>query len=305
MAEHPESERAALLALLRLRPGNLTWPEIATEVAFSGSAVSVLQERTSDGLLPDPAVVEALAAAMAEISEWKQAGLRLLTVLDQDYPRRLLDIRETPPFLFASGHVIPDDMGMSVVGSRRASEAGLSMANAAAELLVRKGLTVIAGLAAGIDTAAHRAALNAGGRTVALIGTGINRSYPAENRVLQSEVEERGLVLSQFLPDAPPTRHSFPMRNATMSGYGHATIVVEAGETSGTRIQARLATQHGRPVILSHAVAEKTQWGSALAQRRGVYVVRSLEDLERAMDHVLGEQHALKLALQDLSPSAA
>lgn len=305
MAHDVHAERAALLALLKIRPGKSTWPELATEVAFLGSAICLLEERTSQSLLPDPEVVAALESAEADLAEWDRMGLRLVTVMDSDYPRRLLDIRETPPFLFASGHLLSDDRGMSVVGSRHASPLGLSMAATAAELLVEKGLTVIAGLAAGIDSAAHRAALAAGGRTVAFIGTGIRKSYPAENRALQREIEERGLVLSQFLPDAPPTKYNFPMRNATMSGYGHATIVVEAGETSGTRIQARLATQHGRPVILARAVAEKTQWGAALAERRGVYVVAGTGELQSAIEQVLGEQEALRAALRDLAPSAA
>src|ERR1700744_4410475 len=98
-------------------------------------------------------------------------------------------------------------------------------------------VTVVSGLARGIDTAAHRAALDAGGRTVAVIGTGIGRVYPAENRGLQNEIADRGLLISQFWPDAPPQKHTFLMRNATMSGYGLATVVVEAGEHSGARAQ--------------------------------------------------------------------
>ncbi len=305
MSQVVDQERVALFALLKIRPERMSWPELASEVAFLGTATAVLEERTAQGLLPDPAVVAALDEAAEELTTWEQQGLRLVTVLDTDYPRRLLDIRETPPFLFVDGSLRQDEAGMSVVGSRHASDRGLNMATAAAEMLVDKGLSVIAGLAAGVDAAAHRAALAAGGRTVAFTGTGITRVYPAQNRELDDEVRQRGLVLSQFLPAAPPTKHTFPMRNATMSGYGRATIVVEAGETSGTRIQARLATQHGRPVILSRPVAESTQWGAALARRRGVFVVSNMSELARAIDHVLGEQDALRAALRDLAPTAA
>src|SRR5699024_12355289 len=105
------------------------------------------------------------------------------------------------------------------------------------------------GLAEGVDSAAHRAALDCGGRTVAVLGTGINRCYPRQHKELQEEVAKRGLLLSQFLPDAPPTKTSFPMRNAVMRGYAAATIVVEAGEYSGARIQARYALAHGRPLF--------------------------------------------------------
>lgn len=119
----------------------------------------------------------------------------------------------------------------------------------------RRGrLSVIAGLAEGIDTAAHRAALVAGGRTVAFIGTGIDKRYPAANIEIHDEIAHSGLVLSQFYPGAGPTKHTFPMRNVLMSGYGLATIVVEAGEYSGSRIQARTAGEHGRPVILTDSV---------------------------------------------------
>src|SRR5581483_252563 len=112
----------------------------------------------------------------------------------------------------------------------------------------------ISGLAAGIDTAAHTAALESGGRTVAVIGTGITRCYPAANIELQEAIAHSGLVLSQFWPESSASKASFPMRNATMSAYGRATIVVEASEQSGARIQARLAVAHGRPVVLMNSV---------------------------------------------------
>lgn len=298
-------ERAALFALLKVRPGGMSWPEIATEVAYAGSATAVWDERVMDGLLPSPDAEAAWAAAIRELDAWQAAGLNLVTVLDDDYPQRLLDIRETPPFLFAAGSLLREDSGMSVVGSRHASERGLQIAAEAARLLVAKRMTVIAGLAAGIDAAAHRAALEAGGRTVAMIGTGINKFYPTTNQELQREIADRGLVLSQFFPDASPTKHNFPMRNATMSGYGQATIVVEAGETSGTRIQARLAVQHGRPVILTDSVAAGTRWGALLSERPGVHVAAGMSELNDVIERVSADQGALKDALRDLAESAA
>jgi DNA processing protein len=157
------------------------------------------------------------------------------------------------------------------------------MALSVATHLAAEGLTVIAGLAAGIDTAAHRAALDSHGRTVGVIGTGIRKYYPADNRELQDQIARDGLLLSQFYPDAPPSKTSFPMRNATMSGYGIATVVVEAGEKSGARIQARLAVEHGRPVILSDMVVEANEWAKKLCSRPGVYVASSVGEV---MDHV-------------------
>lgn len=297
MGAQASDELVALVALLNTRPRKMTWPEISAEVAYTGSAITVWQAQFDDALLPAPDTTAAIEAARQDIDSWASQGLRIVTVLDPEYPQRLLDIRETPPFLFAAGELRSRDFGMSIAGSRHASDRGLAVASAAAQLLVEKGLSVIAGLAAGIDATAHRAALEAGGRTVAFVGTGITKSYPTQNHELQREIADRGLVLSQFWPDAPPTRHSFPIRNAAMSGYGLATIVIEAGETSGTRIQARLAVEHGRPVILTDVVAETTSWGAALAERHRVHVVNGLDELSVVVDKVRGEQDELRAAL--------
>jgi DNA processing protein len=150
---------------------------------------------------------------------------------------------------------LADDPAVSVVGSREASPQGLTMAAHVARELTARKMTVVSGLARGIDTAALQATLDAGGRAVTVIGTGIGtgigRTYLTENRALQQEIAKRGLVLSQFWPDGPPQKHTFLMRNATMSGYGLATVIVEAGAKSGARVQARIAVEHGRQVILT------------------------------------------------------
>jgi len=298
--ESRDRELAALLALLRQRPGGAGWNEIAAEVAAAGSAQALLKGESEDALFASPGPEPDVKQAEADVRAWAEAGYRWLTVLDPEYPSRLLGIREVPPFLFYQGTLRESDEGMSVVGSRSASEWGLELAADVARLLVSEGLTVIAGLAAGIDTAAHQAALDAGGRTVAFLGTGISQSYPAPNRALQREIAERGLLLSQFYPEAPPTKHSFPIRNATMSGYGLATIVIEAGEHSGTRIQARVAGDHGRPVILTDRVAGSTSWGAALVGRPNVYVVGSLPELAQAVNDVREAPARLRSALDEL-----
>ena len=305
MDQSDREERAALLALLRASPKSVSWHQIASEVAFHGSARALSDQPSDEALFSDPHVQASVEQAHRDLDAWEARGLRMVTVLDAAYPQRLLDIRETPPFLFYEGDLRAEDAGMSVVGSRNASSRGLEFADAAARLLVGEGLSVIAGLAAGVDATAHRAALDAGGRTVAFIGTGITKSYPAANRDLQAEIARRGLVVSQFLPDAPPTKQTFPMRNASMSGYGLATIVVEAGENSGTRIQARLAMEHGRAVILTSPVVASTTWGAALAARPGVHVVDGLDDLARAVDSVRGERDEIRAALRELALAEA
>lgn len=201
------------------------------------------------------------------------------TVLDESYPVQLAGVQEAPPILFALGDLRRTDLAVSVVGSRKASEFGLQVAGDVAKGLAHEGITVLSGLAEGIDTAAHEAALGAHGRTVAVIGTGIRRQYPATNRELHGEIARRGLLLSQFWPDAPPTRYTFPMRNATMSGYGITTVVVEAGETSGARIQARVAVEHGRPVILTSLVVDRNEWAKALQGRPRVFVASSADEV--------------------------
>lgn len=273
------AERVALVALLRTRPGGRSWSALMADVVEAGSALEVLRGGDQLSLIGDPATDLAYVEAEQVVAKWDAAGLRMLTVLDKDYPERLLGIHQAPPFLFAEGLLLRDDPAVSVVGSRKASSRGLAIARDIASALAREGFTVVAGLAAGIDTAAHVAALDVLGRTVAVIGTGITKCYPAANRDLQRAIGERGLVLSQFFPDAPPQQHNFPMRNVTMSGYGIATVVVEAGEHSGARIQARVAVEHGRPVILTDLVVERTDWGKALVGRPGVYVAAGTQDV--------------------------
>lgn len=175
------------------------------------------------------------------------------------------------------------------------------MATSISDALVSMGVTVVAGLAAGIDTAAHETALRRGGRTVAVIGTGIKRHYPAANRKLQERIAHEGLLLSQFWPDAPPQQHNFPMRNAVMSGYGIATVVVEAGEHSGARIQARMAVHHGRPVILTDLVANGTEWGRDLLDRPDVYLASSIGDVAKCVDELAKRPTELGAVLSQIA----
>ncbi len=184
--------------------------------------------------------------------------MRLLTILDDRYPENLRAVHDRPPLIFVAGQLASEDSrAIAVIGARRATRRGIDTARSVAAHLVETGFTVASGLAEGIDTAAHTTALARGGRTIAVIGTGLARSYPPGNALLQARIATRGAVVSQFWPDSPAKKESFPMRNAVMSGLSLATVVVEAGETSGARTQARLALAHGRPVFLHHAVLEQ------------------------------------------------
>lgn len=291
-------ERAALVALLRERPGKMKYPDVLREVLKAGSAVEVWDEHVPTELFPEPGSVDQIELAQADLQAWEAEGLQVVTVLDDDYPARLAGVHEAPPLLFARGDLRGHDDAVSVVGSRKATSQGIDIADGVARGLVAEGLTVLSGLAEGIDTAAHTAALDVGGRTVAIIGTGIRKNFPAANKALQERIARDGLLLSQFWPDAPPARFRFPMRNATMSGYGLATVVVQAGETSGARIQARVAVEHGRPVILTDLVVRANEWARALEGRPRVFVasshdeviahVRDIRDQDRAFEQLIG-----------------
>ena len=233
---------------------------------------------------------QSLLSARRELSSWRQDGYQFVSILNSDYPRRLRSVHDAPPFLFYRGDLTTlRSVGVSVVGSREVSPEGVRRAMDLATHLAERGITVISGLARGVDAAAHTAALAAGGRTVGVIATGIAGPYtPTTSRALHEQVAAHGALVSQFSPTAPAMKHTFLKRNATMSGLGFATVVIEAGEHSGARAQARLAMEHGRPVILTDHVVQSTKWGRELADgsRANVYVVSTREDVHAVISRV-------------------
>ena len=282
-------ERAALVALLRLGRGEpADW---ARQLEHEGGVLALLHRELSESegqgtlLAEDPEPL--LRQAQADIDGWSAEGLRLLTVLDADYPQNLREVHNRPPLLFTAGSLGPEDeRSLAVIGSRQASTAGLAAAAQMAEALVAAGFVVVSGLARGIDTTAHKAALAAGGRTLAVVGAGLRRCYPPENEGLQRRIAVTGAVISQFWPEAPPSRHSFPSRNAVMSGIARGTVIIEASVRSGARVQARLALAQGRPVFLARALLTQ-DWAAELAQRTGVHIFddpRRVIDIVRRLD---------------------
>lgn len=288
-----DRDTAALIALLRY--GDRPWGQYAEAIEDAGSAVQVLEEgvdgtRRGDGpqLFGTPSGAVDLEPIMEEVGGWRSEGFKVLTLLDDAYPRNLRMIHDRPPIIFVHGALSDDDNNsVAVVGARRASSEGLEVAKAMAAGIADSGYTVISGLAAGVDSAAHTAALGKNARTVAVIGTGLRRSYPPGNEELQRTIAERGAVLSQFWPDAAPSKKSFPMRNAVMSGLALATVVIEATNTSGARMQARLALEHNRPVFL-HKRLLVHEWARDCAARPGAHVITGadevLERIERLTD---------------------
>ena len=281
-----------------LRTGRRSWVEYAELVEELGSATAALQQELAAGrepsgqtsLIPADSTTaeELLIQANHDLERWSAQGMQLVTVLDPGYPPNLRAVHDRPPMVFMSGRLTPADANaVAVVGARKATAPGLRHATAIAQHLVDRNFTVVSGLAAGIDTAAHSAALTANGRTLAVIGTGLARFYPPENHALQREIATRCAVVSQFWPDAPPTKRSFPMRNAVMSGMALATVVVEASQTSGARTQTRLALAHGRPVFLLSTLVERQAWAQQAAARPGTHVVGDPDEITAALERLI------------------
>jgi DNA processing protein len=293
-----DEERVALVALLGEQAGSdprrryAGLSDIAAEVVRHGSALAVWNERhplTLDG----PGEAEAARArARDRLARWRAAGLGFVTVLDRRYPLPLGHIAPMPPIMFVTGELRADEVGVSVAGSREASARGQQMAGAIARGLVERGLSVISGLANGIDAAAHHATLAAGGHPIGVLGTGITRVYPETNRALHAHVADAGGLVSQFSPEQRPDRHTLALRNATMAGLSRASVIVEAGERSGSRVHAGYALACRRPLILTDAVVASTRWGRELSHRPRVYVAGSTAEVLDVVDAVVWDAGA-------------
>jgi DNA processing protein len=278
-----ELETAALVVLLQL---NRRRPAEYSELVESRqSAIKVLKgELASDEDGQTRLHIESdqdalVASAAASLREWANAGIQIKTVLDPDYPDNLRMVHDRPPLLFIRGRLgAQDRRSLAVIGSRNPTEQALERAQQIAAYLAGDGYTITSGLAAGIDTQAHTTALAKNARTIAVIGTGLHHAYPPVNAPLQHEIASKGAVVSQFWPDDGPTKTSFPLRNAVMSGLTLGSVIVEASHTSGARTQARFALAHGRPVFL-HATLQSQEWARELSQRPGTHVFREPQEV--------------------------
>jgi DNA processing protein len=260
----------------------------------------VLQQGLSDLDSARARVDDELAAAA-------KAGARLVTVLDKDYPANLRVIGNLPPFLFYRGRLDERDArSIAVVGTRQASEGGLKRAARMARELLEHDVVIASGLAKGIDTAAHQAALTDGGRTFAVMGTGIAAPiYPAENRPLATAIiDSGGALLSQFWPTSGPAKYTFPRRNVVTSGTTLGSVVIEASHTSGAKMQARLAAEHGKLVFLIKSLADAQPWAAQMiADKRAIQVTQSSDITDRlghAADIQRAAQQRQQLALAGL-----
>jgi DNA processing protein len=239
--------------------------------------------------------------AEAEAQAIGMAGARLVTWASADYPERLRQIADPPLALAVRGALAAAEPAVAVVGARRATPYGLRMAEELAAGLARAGVAVVSGLATGIDAAAHRAALGAGGRTVAVLGTGIDRVYPPWHRGLAADVARGGALVSEFRCGAPALQHHFPQRNRIISGMSLGTVVVEAAERSGSLITARLALEQGREVFAVPGPVGPPQHRAPhrLIQQGAKLVTRAEDVLEEIAPALVARLAAVQVALAE------
>ncbi|MBN2580427.1 MAG: DNA-processing protein DprA [Pirellulales bacterium] len=219
--------------------------------------------------------------AEAEITLCREQGVEILTECHPAYPRSLREIPDPPGLLFVRGTLLPADaLAIGIVGTRHASPYGLRQADRLAQSLTRAGLTIVSGLARGIDAAAHRGTLSAGGRTIAVLGSGVLNVYPPEHQKLADEIASRGAVISEMPPRSQPLAGVFPQRNRLISGLSLGVIVVEAADRSGALITARHAMEQGREVFaVPGSVENRTSRGCHRLIRDGVTLVESADDV--------------------------
>jgi len=219
--------------------------------------------------------------------------VKLLTWEDEAYPRRLRQLDQAPPLLYLRGELKPEDeWAVAVVGTRRVTAYGRQVAEELGDYLARNGITVVSGLALGVDGAAHQAALNAGGRTIAVLGNGIDKVYPPRHRQMAEQIIENGALLSDYPLGTMPESHNFPPRNRIISGLSMAVVVVEAGSKSGALITAGFAAEHGREVfaVPGNVYAPQSKGTNRLI-RDGAHPLLEFEELLQVLDLAHADEH--------------
>ncbi len=220
-----------------------------------------------------------------ELRRLEAHGITFLTWNDPAYPRLLRAVDSAPPVLFMLGELTPaDEWSLAVVGTRYATGYGREVTRRLVTPLARMGLTIVSGLALGIDGEAHRAVLDAGGRTIAVLACGLDQIYPPEHRRLAQEIAENGALLSEYPLGTLPERRNFPPRNRLISGLARAVLVVEAGSQSGALITARFAAEQGRDVFaVPGSILSPRQTGTNWLIQSGAIPVTSHEDIVRCL----------------------
>jgi len=251
-------------------------------------------------------VIERVIQARAEVDLGKlwdkieSQGIKILTWQDESYPGRLKEIDQPPPVLYIRGEYLQDDLfAVAIVGTRRVTAYGRQITEEISSFLAANGITVISGLARGVDAIAHQNTLKAGGRTIGVLGSGVDKIYPPEHRGLAEQMMERGAVISDYALGTPPDASNFPPRNRIISGLSLAVVVIEAGETSGALITAEFAAEQGREVfaVPGSILAPQSKGTNKLIQR-GALPLLTMNDLMQALDLTrVGEHQAARRAI--------
>lgn len=302
------AERACWIALLRV-PG-LGPVKFGRLIEGLGTAVATweagrdalraagLDAKTADALLEFRRGHDPLRAYGQVVLQ----GITVLTLADAAYPPLLKEIYAPPPVLFLRGELAPDDrLCLAVVGTRGVTAYGRLITERFVSALVEHGVTIVSGLARGIDAVAHRTTLEAGGRTIAVLGSGVDVIYPSEHRGLAESIAVNGALVSDYAPGTKPERDNFPARNRLIAGLTRGTLIVEAGEVSGALITARMALEQNREVfaVPGNVTSAASAGVNALIRRGEAKLVARVEDiLEELHPDLVAEQ----LSLSDLLP---
>jgi DNA processing protein len=259
---------------------------------------TVLDERSVESLVR----TRSRLSLDGEMERLGRLGMEIVTFGDAHYPRLLAEIPAPPPVLYFKGTLIPEDaIAVAIVGTRRSTAYGREVASRLATELAEAGVTIVSGLARGIDGVAHQAAVRAGGRTVAVLGSGVNVIYPAEHANLAAEIMEHGAVVSDYAPDTKPDAVNFPPRNRIISGLSLGVVVVEAPNKSGALITCNFAADQGREVfVVPGSVLASASAGCNRLLRDGARVVTSAADILEDLN--LGQRRE-ETAVQQVLPA--
>jgi len=290
-------------ALALSRTGGVGAKTFKKVVDATGSAKRAFEAETGE-LVEKYDVPEKTARAIKKFSDWdeieaeleycRENNIQIITRSSEGYPRLLNLLDDAPPILYMTGELQPrDDLAIAIVGTRNMTPYGKRVAHRLAEDLADGGFTIVSGLARGIDSRAHVGALDAGGRTIAVLGCGLDIIYPSENKRLASKITGNGALISEFPPKTPPAAENFPRRNRVISGLAVATVVVEAAFKSGALITARYALEQGRELFaVPGNIDSKASAGVNKLIQTGAYLADSARTIAqiaaRAAENLLG-----------------
>ncbi len=266
--------------------GHVSFPALVdrfgSPAAVFGASVSDLQQ--TEGISRQ--IAEAIVHfrgwdnVKAELELIRKNDVTIVTYEDELYPGQLLNIYDRPPYIYVRGNLSREDINLAIVGSRAASTYGKYTTERISRDLALQGVTVVSGMARGIDSSAHRGAITAHGRTVAILGSGLDVIYPPENKKLFADIVENGAVVSEFPLGTPPRSTNFPARNRIISGISYGVVIVEAGEKSGSLITARLALEQGREVFaVPGSIDSAGSRGTNKLIKQGAKLIENTEDI--------------------------